>query len=155
MEQKREGKFTLRIFSRKDVCVEPVTETFTTVRHQPYSACVRPLLLRQLLDHDQGLKVCHPSKAFVKARVSLLLLHRAIESRAVHRLSSLYCRSTCTGRGIVHPTGTRLEVHFGWWMKTKALRTTPSGVKIRSTSSTYQQGVRRSGKGTWQPDVST
>eukprot|EP00752_Nemacystus_decipiens_P004063 g3721.t1 len=33
MEQKREGKFTLRIFSKKDVCVEPVTETFTTYLH--------------------------------------------------------------------------------------------------------------------------
>lgn len=34
MEQKREGKFTLRIFSRKDVCVEPVTETFTSVSNE-------------------------------------------------------------------------------------------------------------------------
>lgn len=33
VEQKREGKFTLRIFSRKDICVEPVTETYTSVSH--------------------------------------------------------------------------------------------------------------------------
>lgn len=31
MEQNREGKFTVRIFSKKDVCVEPVTETRTVV----------------------------------------------------------------------------------------------------------------------------
>lgn len=43
MEQKREGKFTLRIFSRKDVCVEPVTETFTTVSNQPYGQLIAKL----------------------------------------------------------------------------------------------------------------
>lgn len=31
MEQKREGKFTLRIFSKNNVCVEPVAETHTVV----------------------------------------------------------------------------------------------------------------------------
>lgn len=31
MEQNREGKFTLRIFSEMDVCVEPVAETQTVV----------------------------------------------------------------------------------------------------------------------------
>ncbi|CAN0393668.1 unnamed protein product, partial [Ectocarpus sp. 12 AP-2014] len=59
MEQKREGKFTLRIFSRKDVCVEPVTETFTSYLHGSWDrtsdrdTAGGPL---RLVDENKGVK---------------------------------------------------------------------------------------------------
>ncbi|CAM9797164.1 unnamed protein product [Pylaiella littoralis] len=59
MEQKREGKFTLRIFSKKDVCVEPVTETFTSYLHGSWDrtsdrdTAGGPL---RLVDENKGVK---------------------------------------------------------------------------------------------------
>ncbi|CBN74523.1 conserved unknown protein [Ectocarpus siliculosus] len=59
MEQNREGKFTLRIFSRKDVCVEPVTETFTSYLHGSWDrtsdrdTAGGPL---RLVDENKGVK---------------------------------------------------------------------------------------------------
>ncbi|CAM9184574.1 unnamed protein product [Hapterophycus canaliculatus] len=59
VEQKREGKFTLRIFSRKDVCVEPVTETFTSFLHGSWDrtsdrdTAGGPL---RLVDENKGVK---------------------------------------------------------------------------------------------------
>eukprot|EP00903_Cladosiphon_okamuranus_P016865 g15549.t2 len=59
MEQKREGKFTLRIFSRKNVCVEPVRETFTTYlngswdRTSDRDTAGGPL---RLVDENKGVK---------------------------------------------------------------------------------------------------
>ncbi|CAM9968754.1 unnamed protein product, partial [Sphacelaria rigidula] len=59
MEQKREGKFTLRIFSRRDVCVEPVAETHTVYLHGSWDRTSErdtaggPL---RLVDENKGVK---------------------------------------------------------------------------------------------------